>query len=695
MISKKDYIFCFFTNLIIFFFFLHTLNYPWKHFDEQIIYKETLLPAPDSFLQIIDYLHYLGPNNYIEASNPFYSIIYSIRRTNVPFDLLIFWLFKKSALVYHIFSLTLHILNCFICFLIINKTSLLSASKISNTNRLILVSLLTLLFGLNPLNIESILFASNFGALITYLFCLLFLLYYISLNHHVTNASSGLSLRHSLLLFLLYLFPLFLNEYSVTLPVILFLYLFSSYLFYNQKAKYKDAILFTFKRILPLLLALGIFIISFLLPPVNKIPQENNLLITFERIFWLSPQIFFHFIKLILFPIKLSIDQTDLVKISSSLFDSYAVFCSLFMYTLIILSLISLFFIKRKFFYYFFITFFLFFLSLLPFLHIISPIYNLASERYLYLPLFFLIFGLSHILFLIIRKSLSWQSSTMVLLFFTVCIFSTRSYMRTSDWKDSVSLFTSAFKEAKSDLIRGLRLQMLGGVLLSDYKDIESQKKGNKFIIEGAVILERSLSKLENEKNQCKEKLPQIIKAYGLDPKSRQAKTAYLLTFTKLGLEGNIKSAYEFFKPYMQDLSVMDTQILDLYLGLLFATNNLDEAEKLLNYGLKNRPSPTLFIALSELYKRKYNDLSKVEVFLKESFKYFPYDARTLESLKNFYLHTKKLDDYALFSYLYGLRIHSKDSLLDAYRVYTSLYNQKMANKVMESVKLLTNTKTT
>ena len=687
---KKDYLWCFFTVIIVFVFFAHTLNYPWKHFDDQIIYNETLLPAPLSFHQIFEYLFYLGPINYIEASNPFYSTISSIRWTNVPFDLFVFWLLKKSAFAYHTFSFLLHLINSCLCFLIINKTSLLITkldSKDQGNYRLCLVSLLTLIFALHPVNIESVLFASNFGALITYCFCLSILFYLINLNHQTKTP-----LYHLVLLFLLYLFPLFLNEYSVTLPFILFFYLTAVSLFYNSTIKYKYAVLQTLKEILPLLLALTAFVINFFSLHIVKTSQETSLTITLERILWLSPQIFLHFLKLILSPIHLTIDQGTLVKLSTSLFEPYAISCILFMLGLIILSLISLFFIRKSaFFFYFIIIFVSFFLSLLPFLHIISPIYNLASERYLYFPLFFLILGFSHLIFFIFyrSKNVAFNVFILVILSIVLFIFSTRAYLRTLDWQDSISLFTSAIKEAKSELIKGLRLQMLGGVLSTHYKDTDSQISGDKFIFDGNTTLEKSFLQLEEEKQKFQNRLPQVIKSYGLDPKTMQAKIAYLLAFNKLGLEGNIKDAYELLKPYMQDLSIIDTQILDLYAGLLFATNNLDEAERLLNYALKNKPSPTVLTILSELYKRKYINLSKTEMFLKESFKYFPYDTRTLESLKSFYLEVNNPNNFAFFSYLHGIRTHSEQSLQDAFKIYTKLYNQKMSKEVMENIKLL------
>ena len=374
--------------VIIFLFFLHTLAYPWRHFDEQIIYNETLLPIPVSFSQIIEFVTNFGLNNYIEASNPFYTTVSNMRCA--PFGALffffIFWFFQKSAFTYHLFSLFIHLLNSFLCFLILNKTSLkiFKSNHSSNLTRLSLVTILSLLWALHPANIETILLATNCGALVTYLFCLLFIFYFTSNNS---------SLKNRIFLSLIYFIPLLLNEYSITLPFILLTYLYATSIFYNDSNSPKETFIKLTKRISPLFLTLILFTIYFLSLTNLRIFQDKSLSLSMERIFWLSPQIFLHLIKLIIFPLHLTIDQSTLVKIANTLFEPYPIFCSLFMFGLLGYSIFSLTNLKQRGNFFFFILFIPFFLSLFPFLHIISPLYNLASERYLYFPSFLLILG--------------------------------------------------------------------------------------------------------------------------------------------------------------------------------------------------------------------------------------------------------------------------------------------------------------
>ena len=197
------------------------------------------------------------------------------------------------------------------------------------------------------------------------------------------------------------------------------------------------------------------------------------------------------------------------------------------------------------------------------------------------------------------------------------------------------------------------------------------------------------MNTLEVEKETYEDTLPNILVSYGLDPTTLQAKAAYLLSFTRMSLFNDPDGAYNLLEPYMRDYSILDTQILDLYLSLLFRKNELDKAEKILKHALKRRLSPTVLIALSELYKLKYDDIEKSEYYLKKSFEYFPYDRQTLYYLKMFYMYTKNIKEFALFSYLHGLRTHSAESLNDSYIVYNHLEDKRMANKALENLKLL------
>lgn len=670
---------CFFTLALIFLFFSQSLGFSWKHFDEQIIYKETILPCPGSFEELIAYIKHLGIHNLIEASNPFYTTISIIRGSSldVVFVLFLFYLFQKSAFCFHLFSLCLHLLNSLLCFQILKKITGSNTSK-----NLILISILTLIWALHPVNIESVVFLTNFGALITYSFCFLFLSFYLNLLN--SDKSELFSLPKKIIIFLLYLFPLFLNEYSVTLPLIIFFYVFATKL-KNTNKRSVDIFHETLKLISPLLISLMVFITSFIFLPVERFSNTSDVIVSIQRVFWLSPQIFFHFIKLIVFPKTLSIDQSSLVFISNSLFSSYSIFCFTLMFGFILLSLVSFFKLKKNGFYLLNITFLPFFISILPFIHLISPLYNLASERYLYLPSFFMVFGLLHLIQFLNKK----RNSIFYIFLLFICLIglSTRSYNRLLDWKDSISLFTSAYKSANSKLYKGLRLVMVGALESDPSNDETKVINGKNKIIDGANLLFNHLNILE-AKIKSSNYLPKIFFYYGIDPKSMQAKTAYLLAYTKLSIDANIDAALNILDPYIQDTKIIDTQILDMYLGLLYSKNNLPLAEDLIKKSLSQKPSPTAFIAQAKLFEMK-GDTKSSEYYLNKSFKLFPYDVQTLYYNKLFYKFHNRVSEYAYFTFLYGLRIHSREELQEAYSIYSRTNNTKMTNEILKISKSL------
>jgi len=542
---------------------------------------------------------------------------------------------------------------------------------------------LSLIWALHPVNVESVLFTANWAAILNYTFCIFVLYYFISFN--LRNNS----IINSLVIFTLFLIPVFMTEYSCTIPLILFLYTYAYLQRTNNEQSIIKSISLSIKKCIPLFIPLIFFIIHFFssLASENLISASNNsTIIGLERIFWLSPQIFFHLIKLILFPVNLSIDQTAMVELSKSLFEPYSTFCTLFMYSILLISILSLVFIKKSGSYFLFILFFPFMVSISPFLHIASPTYCLASERYLYLPTLIFILGFSHLIFFLLSKKTSKKTSYSVIFFLSVVLvlFSLKTLSRTFDWKDSESLFASSLKSTKSALFKGLRTAMLGSL----YSNTD-MNKGTLYIKNAVAILEKSIEQLEETKKHNEGKTPGVIKAYGLDEKTIQAKTAYLLVSTRLGLDLDLKDAYEILKPYMQDKLIIDTQILDLYIGILFANNKLDEAEDLLNSAIKKKTNPTILIILSEIYKQKYNDLTRAKELLKKSFKLFPYDPQTLDSLRKFYLYANKPAEFATFSYLHGIRMHSKESLENAYNVFIRLNNAEMANKALENINLI------
>ena len=110
---KKENLFLVATLLIVFIFYAHTLNYPWRDFDENIIYKELILPIPRNLNELISYVKEFGLMVYFEASNPFYSSVSNLRVNPVGVFLTMFveMCFQKNPFLYHCLSLFLHMVN--------------------------------------------------------------------------------------------------------------------------------------------------------------------------------------------------------------------------------------------------------------------------------------------------------------------------------------------------------------------------------------------------------------------------------------------------------------------------------------------------------------------------------------------------------------------------------------------------------
>ncbi len=681
-------IFCFVTLAIIFIFFLHTLNYPWRYFDENIIFQETLQPIPKSFGEIFEFISAFGIHNYSESANVIYSNISNIRGTPLDtiFNFFILWLFQKNPFNYHLFSLLLHVANSGLLFLILQrihhpKTETCQGMSLREN---ILISILTLIWALHPVNVESVVFTINFGALVTYFFCFLFFIH--------RETCRGMSLRKSVLIFIVYLFPLFLNEYSVTLPIIIFVMLFSRKTFHgmslqNNEHSFKSSFIFAAKQTLPLFLSLIVYSIYFFMSPKIKIVENYSLILTLERMFWLSSQILFHDLKLIFLPINLSIDQSALVKFSPVLFAPYSIFCFALRATLGITCLISLFNIKKTWGFCLFNLLVPFFLALLPFLHIISPIYCLSAERYLYFPLALFIIGIGNILVCISQSQQRHAKACLYsFLCIILCVFGTRSYLRTLDWKDSTTLLQASINTTSSNLIKALRTHTIA----ESMKNIDGIKDKNKLDFynkKALVYLKKAMHGFKEEEKLYQNNTPNILKYYGLDPKTLKAKTAFLQASIVNELYSDPIKANKIFSKYIDDLAVIDTNVLDFYYRNLFINKKLDEAEKILNKSLsQNRISSILFVTLSDLHEYKYNDLKATEKYLLESFKYFPYDIFTLFGLKRYYQMTNNASQFAHYAYLYGLRTREVTSLQEAASIYLILKQNDKAKKIIKKL---------
>ncbi len=682
-ITKKTIAFLCTTILIIFFFFLHTIFYPVKLFDEIIPFKEVYLPICFSFGEMIELISLLGLDQYFEATNTLYSNIVSLRCNpfgNLPL-LFIQLIFKNNSVYYHLYSLILHLINSAIVFMLIHKVSSLFAPKVESLKRLFSVTLLTLLWALHPINIESVLLLSNTLAVLAYNLC--FIAVFIFLSTTLSkNKSHNLSIIQSVTVFFIFLCAQFTIESPFIIPLVLIGYLIAFNMGSNHE-KGVSAIKLSLIKAAPFILAMIIFVLSFTLSNTGiNIKKQQSFVLIFERIFWLSPQVLFHFIKLFFLPIKLSVDQSLLVQLGKSLFSPYAIFCFSFIFSCVILSFVSLFRANKKFPFLFLIVF-LPLISLIPFSQIPAPLYNLASERYLYFPSFIFIFGISHYFFYLLNKIRNNN-----LLIFISCLslltitYSIRAYIRTLDWKDNISLYYSSIKTASNPLTKALRYK---GLTPQDkvYAHHPEEEVDKKYVLLAVKNLKTAIKLLKIEKEKYQSSTPLIIKSYGLDPSSLLAKAGYCLAQTDFKLNNDYKRALDLITPYTKDLNGLECSELSFYGALLYYNGMQDKAEEVLRKALEIFPYSTKIIfPLCELIQLKHGDMNEVERLNLQAFNYFPYDNFTLFKLSELYKLKREPEKYAFFSYVYGLRHHEIAPLIDAERIYLHLNKQDMAEKV-------------
>ncbi|OGI10041.1 MAG: hypothetical protein A3I68_02610 [Candidatus Melainabacteria bacterium RIFCSPLOWO2_02_FULL_35_15] len=668
-LNSKTLIGLFICTGIVLSIYTHSLNRPWIFYDEDAIYNETVSPISSSFLEAVEVIQTFGITNNLSSSNFLYSSN-SVNRINllgIPIRSLTGLFFGKNPFFYHLFNLILHILNTCFVFLIL-KTFFLNLTFIT---RLIII-LLTLSWACHPAHVESVLLSTNANATLSYL--VFFILFYDFLK---TRGKNNSKLKPVILPFC-FLLPMLMNEYIIALPVILFVYSFCE----NMKSNsLQQSVKNTIKETYPYLTGFFIYLIYFLLSSYkfSQASPFNSLILFFERIFWLSPQIFFHYIKLIFFPKILSIDQTSFVLFGESLFDPYAIFCFLFMFLWLLVPLIL--FLKNKKTYWLLITSWLFFISIMPFSQFLSPTYCMAAERYLYTPIFFIVFGIALALsqeFLNSKAVIKYLITGFLSLI--ILLLSVRSYIRTSDWKDNISLIKSTVETSCNDLYKGWRIKALSKEMRA-----HNLNKAKKYSIKGQNYYYTALKHLKKEKYTNE---PLILKSYGLDNESLLIKTIHLISYnTFTDPEDDYRKYLKLFNRYEKYLDRFDPKTLEVYANLLIKNGEIDRSKKIFLYAYERFPtSPFILLSLIRFEREIDKNLNRAKKYLTEGLKLYPYSREILFETLRYYQLENNLAEYARHSYLYGLRAHSKFTYHEALTGFLTLGDLTNAKKTTDKL---------
>jgi tetratricopeptide (TPR) repeat protein len=349
---------------------------------------------------------------------------------------LIYSIFGSGAFFFHFFQVAFHIANVILLFLIFDH--FLKKEKLS--------LLLSLLFLVHPINSETVLYISGLQDAMFFFFGALSFWIIISKNK-LTNYWTP-----ALLLF----FSVVSKETGVIWWIIIPLYLF----IFKLKG---------IKKLVPPLLIFAAFY-SFLRFGLAKIYfakhglTEISKMNLAERLTNL-PAITLYYLKTYVWPINIAVEQQWLIKEIS--FNSFYLPLAIGIIFLAILLFGAWYLFRKKDGYF---NFYLLFLTgfLLSFaMHLqFFPLDMTVSDRFFYLPQIFLL-GLIGVFLARLKKDkiIIWIFVILLIL------FSIRTFIRTFDWRDSLTLYSHDINISKSfDLVNNL------GVELYRSGDIESAR---------------------------------------------------------------------------------------------------------------------------------------------------------------------------------------------------------------------------
>lgn len=699
--STKEKLVVVFVTLLVYSF---SLFRPWIPFDERLFFQETLFPIASSFGELNEIIQNFAKNCHIESMNPFFSNHHTLRHDPLSWYLIVFllYLFKANPIPYHFLQLSIHLINTFLLWLILEKSS----SHISHLfnqsrTRIILISLFTLLWSVHSGNSEAVLLATNWNAILSFTFCLLFIYFEISsLINQKEPKAKLISKKRIILLAFAYFFVLLLVEQVFTLPLIVFFIILTlSYYKVQTNGKrysWKGIIAYSAKASSSYFIGLILFL---LFSMANKDAVFSTLFpsspyVFLERNLWLTPQLFLHLIKLIFFPITLSPYQSNLVFISDTLTSPYAIFSLAIYLIFLLIPLVILLFSKDKSKSIVFLLLYAFYFASVPFLHIAAPTYCLMADRYCYFPSLLLVFFIS----LASLRFLSARASKVFIFFisFLALTLGTRTFIRTLEWSDLKKLYTSAINTQKNKLYKAHKLAVYGKHIgIKDFLRNNAlpinKTEMDKYAKEALKLLTLELKELKKKKKLFKNQ-PITLKIYGLDYESLLIKTAYLISTIKYDVyQENPDEILAFYTPYIKNkLNKAFIPELAFYASLLVENNQKEEAKNVLEYGFKRFPRSSAIIHSLGRYYTEESRLDDAYKMLALAKKYFPNEIETLRGELKYYEAKNDLLNQARTLYLIGLREHSKEGYLKAAQTYLDGNRLKEAKATIKKLIRLT-----
>lgn len=589
----KDYYFVIIPIVITLLLYSVSITYGFRNFDEDVLIKNFY--TNKTFGEYVERFLLTNASGGTEAHGFTFSSIKNVHVgiLSIPLFYLINFLFQAKPYLFHLWGMLLHCLALyFFTWFCFNLTSNKNIAFIAG-----------LLWTLHPTNIEPIIWATNW----TQLFALV--LYFFTLNKIILLIKDDTPSRTTtMFIVFITLIQILFSEHTITIPFAIFLTIM-----YFLKYTNKVTILNTaFKTSLPaFLIILGYWIFrNALISKATSSSAQNNFGELIERLIFLSPQVFLHQLKLIFFPLKLTIDQIDLLNLDKIL-SIYNLFC-VFIAVLFILMIWSL---KDKLSYLSY-GLLMYLITILPFLQII-PLYSVVGERYNYFGSAFLVFGIVSILPKI-EKSKAYK--LVLILPLIICLLlGTRSYIRIKDWKDSSSLFLSTINISKSLLKKGIWTYNLAITQ-------EDEERKNELLRLSTNLLNLFIQGNSDE-SLIRRPLGASLQQYELDTKSLLAKASMRIAtnyeiLNELYRRPDGASLQHEYLLQALDFSRPNTQIQSLIykdLGTFyFQENNFIKAIDYYNKSILISPNPTIDYAIAVCYL-KLNAYSNYEKYLEKA----------------------------------------------------------------------------
>lgn len=333
-----------------------------------------------------------------------------------------------NPLGYHISNIILHIITSLLIYLTI--------SALSGNSRIAFFA--ALLFAVHPVHTDSVAYISGRRDILSTLFYILG--FYLFLESRKKKQSKLLILSLAA-----YLLAIASKEMAVTLPAIFFAYDLISSL--PDEGSLANRLSNALKKIIS---SYKIFYLTFLVPAILftcykvllKSPSNKegfyggDLYIQFLTV----SKILFYYIKLLFFPINLIADYSfNSFPLSQSLLEPETILSLMALCAIAFLTLRLL--CKNKIMAFSLIWFFV---TLLPVCHIF-PHHELLAEHYLYLPSF----GFVLLIALSLERLLTsarWRYYIYISFTLVIILFSTRTFYRNYDWKNSYTIWKKTVK---------------------------------------------------------------------------------------------------------------------------------------------------------------------------------------------------------------------------------------------------------